>query len=426
MKDASFTMESYKKTIKPFWQQPESRRLEFKKAFPKGERIARTAVAFANGGGGKIIFGVRDDPRQVTGISDDEIFPLEERIADSIFTRCAPNIVPELSIRAIEGKNLLIVDIFPGSHKPYYIKKQGKHQGTYIRVGSANRLAGAEMLEELERQRRNVSFDSVPVYDLQWSDIDLSGFISAFKALTGKDFDNIRMENLGLMIRERDRSLPSHAAILLSDSEVRKKILPFAKVECARFKGTTMNVFLDQATIDLPVHQAPEACMAFIKRNIALSATIGEIYRQDRWEYPLTAIREAVINALVHRDYSQIGSDIKIAIYDDMLEITSPGPLPDTLTIEELQTGRSVIRNRILARIFKEMGFIEAWGSGIPKIRKMIEDYPEIDLDFVEAGYTFQVRFKKKTIVLLLIARLDVELSLHSEIPAGVQLSMIV
>ncbi len=67
MKDASFTMESYKKTIKPFWQQPESRRLEFKEAFPKGERIARTAVAFANGGGGKIIFGVRDDPRQVTG-----------------------------------------------------------------------------------------------------------------------------------------------------------------------------------------------------------------------------------------------------------------------------------------------------------------------------------------------------------------------
>lgn len=76
-----------------------------------------------------------------------------------------------------------------------------------------------------------------------------------------------------------------------------------------------MNVFLDQATVDPPVHQAPEACLAFIKRNIALSATIGEIYRQDLWENPLEAIREAMINALVHRDYAQTGSDIKIAIY---------------------------------------------------------------------------------------------------------------
>lgn len=339
---------------------------------------------------------MKDRPRQVTGISDDEIFPLEERIADCIFSQCAPNIVPEIFIQRAEGKNLLIAEIFPGSHKPYYLKKKGKHQGTYIRVGSSNRQAGPEMLAELERQRRNVSFDSVPVYELQWTDINLTAFINDFKEITGKDMNDAKLENLGLMIRERERILPSCGALLLADPLNRKNILPFAKAECARFKGTDMNIFLDQAAIDLPVHRIPEACMAFIKRNIALSAAIGEIYRKDRWEYPLDAIREAVINAVVHRDYAQTGSDIKIAIYDDMLEITSPGPLPDTLSVEELQNGRSVIRNRVLARIFKEMGLIEAWGSGIPKIRKALEAYPEIRLKFSEPGYTFQVQFQKK------------------------------
>lgn len=389
-------MKSYEKSSKPFWKQPESRRLEFKEAFPKGDQIAKTAIAFANCGGGKIIFGVQDNPRSLTGISDNEIFPLEERITDCIFSQCAPNIVPEISIQSAEGKNLLTAEIFPGSHKPYYLKDKGKHQGTYIRVGSSNRLAASETLEELERQRRNISFDLVPVYDLEWQDIDLTGFLSDFKAFAGKELNITQLENLGLMIRERDRMLPSHAAILLADPRIRKKILPFAKVECARFKGITMNVFLDQASIDLPVHKVPEACMAFIKRNIALGATIGEIYRHDRWEYPLAAIREAVINAVVHRDYSQTGSDIKIAIYDDMLEITSPGTLPDTLSIEELGSGRSVIRNRLLAMIFKDMGLIEAWGSGMMKIREQMKDYPEIAADFLEPGYVFQVQFIKR------------------------------
>jgi len=140
-----------------------------------------------------------------------------------------------------------------------------------------------------------------------------------------------------------------------------------AKIECARFKGTDKRVFLDQSTIEVPVHAAVEPCMTFIKKNIALGSTIGEIYRKDRWEYPLEAIREALVNAIIHRDYAIFGSDIKVAIYDDMLEITSPGPLPDALPLEELGTGRSEIRNRVLAPIFKDLKQIEAWGSGIKK-----------------------------------------------------------
>jgi len=136
--------------------------------------------------------------------------------------------------------------------------------------------------------------------------------------------------------------------------------------------------------------------MNFIKKNIALGSTIGEIYRKDRWEYPLEAIREGIVNAIIHRDYSILGSDIKVAIYDDMLEITSPGSLPDALPVEELGTGRSEIRNRVLAPIFKELKLIEAWGSGIQKMRKELDQYPEIELSLREAGNAFQVQFAKK------------------------------
>ena len=118
-------------------------------------------------------------------------------------------------------------------------------------------------------------------------------------------------------------------------------------------------------SIEGPVNAAVEPCLMFIKKNIALSSLIGEVYRQDRWEYPLEAIREAISNAVIHRDYAVLGSDIKVAIFDDMLEITSPGPLPDTMPIGELGSGRSEIRNRVLAPIFKDLKLIEAWGTGI-------------------------------------------------------------
>ncbi|MFH0995079.1 MAG: ATP-binding protein [Pseudomonadota bacterium] len=173
---------------------------------------------------------------------------------------------------------------------------------------------------------------------------------------------------------------------------------PYAKIECARFKGTETKVFLDQTTIDEPIYATIELCMAFIKRNIALGSRIGEIFREDRCEYPLEAIRETIINAVVHRDYAIQGSDIKVAIFDDMLEITSPGPLPDTLPPDALGTGRSEIRNRVLAPIFKELKLIEAWGTGIQKMRAETQKYPGIELILQETGHAFQVLFIKKQV----------------------------
>ena len=384
------------KTRPAYLDLPESRRLEFKEAFPKGGQVAQTAVAFANGAGGKIVFGVKDSPRQIIGLPDDQLFKTEERITNCIFDLCAPRIVPEIYIQSVEEKSLLVVEIYPGAQKPYGIKRPGRPNEVYIRVGASNRKASPETIEALERQRRKVSFDALTVYGCPVKDVDLSRFKKAFKTQTGRTISKTQLFNMGLFQTEQGRQCPANAALLLSDSSARKQFFPYAKIECARFKGTDKRVFLDQLTIENPIHDSVEPCMAFIKKNIALGATIEEIYRKDRWEYPLEAIREALINAIIHRDYAILGSDIKVAIYDDMLEITSPGPLPDALSVEDLGTGRSEIRNRVLAPIFKDLKLIEAWGSGIQKIRKELDRYPEIGLILQEAGSAFQVQFVKK------------------------------
>ncbi len=389
-------MDNFENNSPMFLNQPESRRLEFKETFPKGSQVVKTIIAFANGAGGKIIFGVKDYPRQIIGIPEEDLFSLEERISNHIFNACSPTIIAEIYMQHVQGKSLLVIEIFPGPNKPYFLKREGKHKGSYFRVGSSTRKASLEMIEELERQRRKISFDSVPDYSCSLKDINFDRFKSDYKKHTNKTLNKSKLRSLGLLNIERDQAYPTNAAILMSDSSICKERFPYAKIECARFKGADTRVFLDQATIWGPIYTLHELCMNFIKKNIALSSRIGEIYREDRWEYPLEAIREAIGNAIIHRDYSILGSDIKVAIFDDMLEITSPGPLPDTMPLEELGTGRSEIRNRVLAPIFKDLKLIEAWGSGIQKIKMELVQYPEIELVFKEVGYAFQVQFIKK------------------------------
>jgi len=390
-------MSKARKNTVPVWEKPESRRLEFKESFPKGDQVAKTVIAFANGAGGKIIFGIKNDSRKVIGIPETKLFSLEEQISNHIFSKCSSNIIPEIYIQAVLDKTLLVVEIFPGSHKPYFLKSKGKHKGTYIRIGSTNKPASIEILKELERKRMNISFDAVPATHIKMKEISLETFLKDYKTATGRTLTQKKLKNLGLIHCDHDQVYPAHAAILLCDSIKRKQLFPNAKIECARFKGTDTQVFIDQETIDGPVHACIETCIAFVKKNTRLASKIGEVYREDKWEYPLETIREAVSNAVIHRDYSILGSDIKLAIFDDMIEVTSPGPLPDTISVEELGTGRSEIRNRILAPIFKDLKLIEAWGTGIQKIKQTLRHYPEIELVLQEVGHAFQIQFRKKT-----------------------------
>lgn len=131
----------------------ESRKLEFKEQLPESSKISKTAVSFSNGAGGEIIIGV-NDKGEVVGISEDEVLEIPDKISNIIYDTCYPSIIPEIYTENINGKIIIVVEIFPGNLKPYYIKSKGKLNGSYIRVGATNKLSDVEKVKELERQRR--------------------------------------------------------------------------------------------------------------------------------------------------------------------------------------------------------------------------------------------------------------------------------
>jgi len=397
-------------------QQPEGRRLEFKELLPTSADLAKTIVAFANDAGGELFIGIRNDPRELVGIPDDDIMKVEEQISSIIHDQCYPVIVPDISIHGEADVKYIRVQIFRGSNFPYYIKAKGKHEGTFIRVGSSNRQADPEIIAELERQKRNISFDSEIIHDKTASDFNINPFKDFFKEKTGEELDETTLRKLELLKLYHGNWLPTNAYALFSELSARKELFPYAKIECARFKGTTSEFFIDQKTIDVNISFQAEAAYEFILRHINKSASVKGVYTETRWEYPVVAIREAIRNAVVHRDYSLIGKDIKVAVYDDMVEINVPGKLMPAIDFSELEIGQSDIRNRIIAPVFKKIGVIDQWGNGLKLIADELKKYPEIEFKWFERGLQFQVQFIKRDY--------KIQLELQQEIQPESQLEL--
>lgn len=343
-------------------QKGESQTLEFKEQLPKGQQVAKTLIAFANTSGGKLVVGVSDD-RQLIGIQGD-IFELQDQITSMINELCMPNILPYFYIENIQGIELLVIEVSRGSLLPYYLKPQGKAQGTYIRLGASNRVASSEYIQQLELQRLNQTFDEQPNPQYSLDDIDLQPLKQAF-AEVGKELSLQKMRNLKLIIQQNGQDYPSHGLLILLG------LYEQVEIKCSRFKGTTMTVFLDKKEYRGDLFSQLKQTEQFIKNHLHLRAEILGLQRTESYEIPIPAIREALVNAVLHRDYSNAGRDIKVGIYDDILNIVSPGGLPNGLTEEDLAQGRSEIRNRVLARVFKELGYIEQWGSGIARIKDL-------------------------------------------------------
>jgi len=354
-------------------KQGESKTIEFKEQIPNNNSIAKTAIAFSNTSGGKLIIGVRDN-KEIVGILDEDIFALQDKIISLIFDSCHPNILPEIYTINVEGQILLVIEIFRGNLLPYYFKSKGKMEGTYVRVGSSNRLTDEKMLAELERQRVHRSFDEEANLEYSLEDLELETIYDAFSKI-GKVCDIEKLKNLKLITSLHDKYVSSNALLIALGK------LDSVQIKCARFKGTTMESFIDKKEFDGTLFEILEKSMEFLKNHLHLSATIEGLQRTESYEIPLGALREIILNAIIHRDYTR-NSDIKIAIYDDTVEVISVGGLVNGLTIDDIGHGRSELRNKVLANLFRELGYIESWGSGIGRVRAVCQ----------EAGVNFALR----------------------------------
>ena len=378
-------------------QQPEGRRLELKAELPTKAELAKTIISFANDAGGLFYLGIQDKPREVIGVDENQLIELEEKISNIIHDQCEPVILPEISFLRYKDKHIIKIQIYKGSAPPYHLKSKGVKNGTYIRVGSSNRQASPEIIAELERQKQNISFDSELIYQKSADEVNIKSFKELFLEKTGEELTIPVLSKLELYKTEQGKKLPTNALILLSDDELRKQQFPYCKTECARFKGTVPGNFIDQKTIDTNVSLQSEQAYQFVLRHISQSSTdYSGVYRNDRWEYPIIAIREVIRNAVIHRDYSLTGKDIKIAIFDDKIEITSPGKLMPSVDFSDMDSGQSDIRNKILAPVFKRLGIIEQWGNGLKLIAEELQAYPEIELSWKEPGIAFRVTFTNK------------------------------
>jgi predicted HTH transcriptional regulator len=338
----------------------EGRTIEFKETTRSLGGILKTVVAFANTAGGTIIIGVKDKTKELIGLP--QILSEEERLANTITDNILPLLTPDIEIQSIRGKELLIIHV-PHSVGPYYLKSEGSEHGVYVRFGSTNRSVDAEMLDSLRLLAKKVSYDELPHPK---GNLDAEIMRDIFEWV-GKRPTAQALENLGIETSRSGKKYPSNGGVLLFDPN-RVQLFPDSLIRCARFAGSTRDKILDHSDIDSPLPLAADRIISFIERNISKEGRIGRLQREDVLQYPPIAIREAVMNALLHADYAMIGCHIQIAIFNDRIEFTNPGGLPFGQTIEKALAGSSRIRNRVIARVFRELHLIEQWGSGLRRI----------------------------------------------------------
>jgi predicted HTH transcriptional regulator len=367
-------------------KRPEGKTLEFKRDLSSPLGVLRTIVAFANTAGGVLLLGVEDRTAHVRGVSD--ALALEERIANLISDSIAPRIVPDIEILPWRRTQVLAIQVYPSYARPHYLVKGGLEKGTYVRVGSTNRRADTELIEELRRVARGESFDEQPLPELDSEAVD---FLAASESCASiRELEHRDLETLRRVTTNQGRKVPTVGGILLFGRE-RHRLFPDAWIQAGRFGGTDRTSILDQSEIRSYPVSAIEEAVAFIEKHAFIGVEIGRIRRKDRWNLPPTAIREAVINAVAHADYGQRGAPIRIAIFDDRLEIENPGLLPFGLTVEDLPHGVSKLRNRVIGRVFHALGLVEQWGSGIQRMISACRDAGLAPPEFEELATRFRV-----------------------------------
>lgn len=219
-------------------------------------------------------------------------------------------------------------------------------------------------------------------------DLDLATARQLFQGISPLDEQALR--TLKLLTHTQGRWVPTQGAVLLFGKE-RRMHFSDAWVQCGRFAGTDKAVIFDHIDLDEPLPQTVDSIMLFLKKHAMRGADFSEVRRKDVWSIPLTLLREAVINALVHTDYSQRGAPIRIAFFDDRIEIENPGTLVPGLTLEDMRQGVSKIRNHVLARVFRELNLIEQWGSGVRRIFREAQELGLPEPQIIELGLRVRV-----------------------------------
>lgn len=333
----------------------------------------KSVSAFANTLGGALIFGISDD-NQIIGLENPNSDA--EKISEIIKTRLDP--IPEFRLRfeqVEKNKILIILDVFKGDETPYYYSGDGVLEA-YMRVGNESVKVTSTELKRLVLRGRNTSYDSQnSTYKVE--DFAFSKLRERYKKWTGNSFEEKDLFSFGLV--NEQGYLTNAGALIVDESPIRCSRLFCTRWNGLNKNGGTIDAF-DEAEYSGSVLSLIDNGEAFIKRNAKLMWRKTDNSREEMPEYVERSYHEALVNALAHRDYLINGSEVHIDIYDNRMEIYSPGGMPDGSVIQERNplTVPSIRRNPVLADVFNRLGYMERKGSGFGKII---------------SGYEFQINY---------------------------------
>ena len=360
----------------------EGKNIEFKREIPKDhKKFLKDIIAFSNCTGGKVILGIEDITNTVYGIGELNPFRLSDTISNMISDACTPQIDPIITVQTVEEKTVVVIDVVPGRFRPYYLKTVGKELSTYIRINGTSRVADARMLQELELEGQRLHYDTLQEIGSEYDEMKAQALCDTMYHVAVSncvDQDHAgeveimtieKLEDMGILCKVGRDYAPTHAFRLLTDNGIHQ-----AKIQCALFKGTERDIFIDRKEYKGAIFEQIEDAYQFVLKHINLGATIDGLTRQDAYELPPTAIREMICNAVCHRSYLD-ESAIQVSIFDDRIEVLSPGMLYGGLDIVSAKLGKSRCRNAAIADAFFYMGIIEAWGSGLPRIIRKCKEY---------------------------------------------------
>jgi ATP-dependent DNA helicase RecG len=389
--------------------------VEFKRDTIDNRALAKELVAFANLQGGRVLLGVEEDGT-ICGISRDN---LEEWVMTACRDKIRPELIPYFEThRDVEpDKNVAVVQVERGwtAHHVWH----DNHRTYYIRVGTQSREASQEELERLFQQRGGFRLEVRPVSGSSIKDLDRRRLRDYFARVRQQEVPadddemgwRMLLVNTEILTEDGINSAATVAGLLLFGRNP-NRFLPHAGLDAVAYPGSQKDyaakersplrgpiVPLYNGQGEIVENGLVEQAIDFVRHNTTIEARLDEKgRRQERWmDYPLEVIRETVVNALAHRDYSLSATDIELSLYVNRLEVISPGRLPNGITPARMRTGCRAARNQLIKDVMRDYGYMEHMGMGIPRkiIRGMLA-HNGTEPELIEDGERFLVRLWKE------------------------------
>lgn len=363
---------------------------EFKERIDNAESLAGEIVAFANTEGGFLLIGVTDSGAP-TGVAE----PV--RTATQLAQICRENVVPPIlplveSVE-IDGCVVVVLDV-RGQFKPYRTKG-GRH---YVRVGPTKQDASPQELLRLAQRAGAYRFDEAPVPGTSEADIDWSLFERYYQAVAQEPFSRSELSSINALrgtfvLVECDGALCLSVAGLLCFGKNPQRHLYHSRMSALRFVGDDVSESMaDTQELHGPLSQIIDGAVSFAVRNQRITVQIQGVKEVETPQYPLPALREIIVNAVVHRDYSLEGAQIRLIMFDRRFELYSPGRLPNGMTLANLRHYNHVARNPLIVQYLSRLGYMRDFGTGIPRVIRLMREHNRTEPEFEVIGEEFVVR----------------------------------